>query len=86
MNTVIKQSIEKSELNILETFKTGTIKLDTDNYQLFGFENKPWSLVAVPALCGHTKKKCYEIKSTHRHTFSPSQPNVLTTKMVEILP
>ncbi|MFA5296601.1 MAG: hypothetical protein WC389_00155 [Lutibacter sp.] len=79
--------IIKEDLTILEISKKGTLILNCDDYKLFGFENRPFNLSAVPIVNGHTKKIIYEVKGAYKHTWSQSQQNMSemgTFKIIDI--
>ncbi|WP_394749464.1 hypothetical protein [Spongiimicrobium salis] len=68
--------ILKSELNILEKSKKGTLILDRNDYSKFGIETRPFGLTAIPKINGATNETMYEIKYVFKHSFSPTRGNV----------
>jgi len=66
MKTLISQSIKvsKSDINVLEVSKKGTLILDPNSYVAFGFEERPFNLNAKAAICGHTNEKFYHVTYT----------------------
>ena len=79
------QIIKKEDLSILEVSKKGTLILNCDDYKLFGFEIRPFNLSAIPIINGHTNEIIYEVKSTHKHSFSQSTQNITNVSYFKII-